>query len=231
MTTNVIKNEVTLGVGPISITSERKSVIDFTTAFAEEGVGILTRRPGFGSMEMFRLFKPFEALVWICLACSVIVISVVLFVINKTSPFAVRGFSHSASSPNLSLFHCFWAILACSLYQGTDLHPVSHSARLVVGFWWVFIILVVSTYTASLAAVLTVTVFEKSINSLSELAEQSEITPLIKPGTNLDTLFQTATNDVYKSIASRLAVYPESATNEEAMAWVKEKNMAFMTDR
>ena len=67
---------------------------------------------------------------------------------------------------------------------------MSHSARLVLGFWWVFIILVLSTYTASLAAVLTVNIYEKSISSLSELAEQTSITPLIKPGTNLQTLFQ-----------------------------------------
>ena len=75
-------------------------------------------------------------------------------------------------------------------FPGTDLQPMSQAARMVLGFWWVFIIIVVSTYTASLAAVLTVTVNERSINSLIELSEQSDIQPLIKPGTNLETLFE-----------------------------------------
>ncbi|KAK3777309.1 hypothetical protein RRG08_038457 [Elysia crispata] len=226
----VMNKEVTLGIGPISITSERRTVIDFTTAFAEDGTGILTRRPGFGSSKMFRLFKPFEPVVWVCLVCSVIITSAVLYLVNSTSPSAVRRFSCPLAT-KLTVFYCFWAILASSVNQGTDLQPMSHSARLVLGFWWVFIILVLSTYTASLAAVLTVNIYEKSISSLSELAEQTSITPLIKPGTNLQTLFQTATNDVYRSIDSRLVIYPEGATNEKAMVWVRERNMAFMTDR
>ena len=49
-----------MGIGPISITSERKSVIDFTTAFAEDGIGIITRQPGLGSSKMFQLFRPFQ---------------------------------------------------------------------------------------------------------------------------------------------------------------------------
>ncbi|RUS76047.1 hypothetical protein EGW08_016177 [Elysia chlorotica] len=226
----VIQKKAALGIGPFSITSTRKNVVDFTTAFAEDGTGILTRRPGYGSSKMFQLFKPFEPLVWGCLVCSVIVSSMALYLVNRTSPFAGRGFSNSVPH-KLTMFYCFWAILASSVSQGTNLHPMSTSARLVLGFWWVFIILVVSTYTASLAAVLTVNIYEKSIRSLSELAAQTEITPLIKRGTNLQTLFQTATDDVYRSVASRLVIFPDGDSNEKAVAWVRDRNMAFMTDR
>ena len=60
----------------------------------------------------------------------------------------------------------------------------------MVCVWWVFTIIVISTYTANMAAVLTITIYEKPINSLTELAGQTEIKPLVKTGTNLYTLFK-----------------------------------------
>lgn len=60
----------------------------------------------------------------------------------------------------------------------------------MLSFWWIFTILMLSTYTANLAAYLTVNIIESPINSLGELAEQDEIKPLIFSGSNLHTLFQ-----------------------------------------
>ena len=48
----------------------------------------------------------------------------------------------------------------------------------------------VATYTANLAAYLTVTLTRKPVNSLEELAQSSDITPLIQSSTNLQTLFE-----------------------------------------
>lgn len=53
-----------------------------------------------------------------------------------------------------------------------------------------FTVLLVATYTANLAAFLTVSIDEKEINSLGELAAQSEIKPLVKDGTSLYSLFE-----------------------------------------
>ena len=59
----------------------------------------------------------------------------------------------------------------------------------MLGFWWLFTILMASTYTANLAAFLTVTIAHKPINSLAELAAQSEVYPLFLAGSSLETLF------------------------------------------
>jgi hypothetical protein len=47
-----------------------------------------------------------------------------------------------------------------------------------------------STYTANLAAFLTVTIEETPINSLQELAASSQLKPIVKTGSNLETLFK-----------------------------------------
>ena len=49
------------------------------------------------------------------------------------------------------------------------------SGRVVVASWWVFVVLVVSCYTANLAAFLTVTSTGTTINTLEELMAQSQV--------------------------------------------------------
>ena len=49
------------------------------------------------------------------------------------------------------------------------------SGRVVVASWWVFVVLVVSCYTANLAAFLTVTNIGTTINTLEELMAQSQV--------------------------------------------------------
>ena len=51
------------------------------------------------------------------------------------------------------------------------------SGRVVVASWWVFVVLVVSCYTANLAAFLTVTSIGTTINTLEELMARTVTGP------------------------------------------------------
>ena len=73
---------------------------------------------------------------------------------------------------------------------GAEKFPRSVAGRVVLGLWWVFTILTTASYTASLAAFLTFSMAQVPINSIYDLAAQSNILPLVKNGTNLYTLFK-----------------------------------------
>ncbi|KAJ8318254.1 hypothetical protein KUTeg_003345 [Tegillarca granosa] len=88
-----------------------------------------------------------------------------------------------------------------------------------------------STYTANLAAFLTVSIAKKPINSLTELAAQNEISPLIKVGTNLHTLFKNAKSGVYRDIWEKMADMPNVKQTSLALEIVKTGTHAYMTDR
>ena len=58
---------------------------------------------------------------------------------------------------------------------GGDATPVTTSGRILGTFWWFFSLIIVATYTANLAAFLTVTRMETPIESLEDLANQHKI--------------------------------------------------------
>ncbi len=53
-------------------------------------------------------------------------------------------------------FLSLWFALGAFMQQGTDITPRSISGRIVGGAWWFFSLILISSYTANLAAFLTV---------------------------------------------------------------------------
>ena len=56
-----------------------------------------------------------------------------------------------------------------------DLFPRAVSTRMVAGMWWFFTLIMISSYTANLAAFLTVERMESPIESAEDLAKQTKI--------------------------------------------------------
>ncbi|TMW39226.1 hypothetical protein DOY81_015694, partial [Sarcophaga bullata] len=59
--------------------------------------------------------------------------------------------------------------------QGCDILPKASSTRLVTGIWWFFALMMLNSYTANLAAFLTMSRMGSSIKSAEELATQNKI--------------------------------------------------------
>lgn len=64
---------------------------------------------------------------------------------------------------------------ATSLASGSELMPKALSTRIVGGIWWFFTLIIISSYTANLAAFLTVERMESPIDSADDLAKQTKI--------------------------------------------------------
>ena len=64
----------------------------------------------------------------------------------------------------------------------------------MLGCWWLFTILIVSIYTASLAALLTVRVQGQNVDSIQDLAASS-LTPLTLQGTSWYTAIRVSSRE------------------------------------
>ena len=58
------------------------------------------------------------------------------------------------------------------MLQGSGLNPKAASTRIVGGIWWFFTLIIISSYTANLAAFLTVERMITPIENAEDLAKQ-----------------------------------------------------------
>ena len=61
------------------------------------------------------------------------------------------------------LSNCFWYCYGSVLGQGGTMLPEADSGRVLIGFWWIFVIVTVTTYSGNLVAFLTFPRMELSL--------------------------------------------------------------------
>jgi glutamate receptor, ionotropic, invertebrate len=61
------------------------------------------------------------------------------------------------------------------LNLGIDFNPQSNSTRVLTGAWWFFALIMISSYTANLAAFLTTKRLTSPVENAEGLSKQSEI--------------------------------------------------------
>lgn len=83
--------------------------------------------------------------------------------------------THHPSVNEFSIMNSLWFALGAFMQQGCDISPRSISGRIVGSVWWFFTLILISSYTANLAAFLTVERMVTNINSPEDLAAQTEV--------------------------------------------------------
>ncbi|KAH0810682.1 hypothetical protein GEV33_012109 [Tenebrio molitor] len=86
----------------------------------------------------------------------------------------------------------FWFAIGSLMQQGSDLNPKATSTRIVGGIWWFFTLIIISSYTANLAAFLTVERMITPIESAQDLADQTDISYGTLEGGSTMTFFRVS---------------------------------------
>ncbi|KAL3197001.1 hypothetical protein MRX96_045029 [Rhipicephalus microplus] len=74
-----------------------------------------------------------------------------------------------------TLLNSLWFTMSAIMRQGCDTSPRSASTRILVAAWWLFSFVLVSSYTANLASFLTQERLRSPIESVEDLAKQTEV--------------------------------------------------------
>lgn len=104
--------------GPFTITAIRETVIDFTTPFMEDGLGLLIPKPS-QSNKMFRMFLPFRTDAWITVMAVTLGTGFLLFAFSYLSPFSAWNMMlEEAISDEVSIQENIWSVVGSFLQQG-----------------------------------------------------------------------------------------------------------------
>ncbi|XP_076628803.1 glutamate receptor ionotropic, kainate 2 isoform X7 [Colletes latitarsis] len=107
------------------------------------------------------------------------------------------------------------------------------STRIVGGIWWFFTLIIISSYTANLAAFLTVERMITPIENAADLAEQTEISYGTLDGGSTMTFFRDSKIGIYQKMwrfmeSKSKSVFVQSY--EEGVKKVLESNYAFLME-
>lgn len=161
MIREVMIGKADLAIADLSITSSREDAVDFTLPFMSTGISILFKKPTTKELELFSFLSPFESQVWVYVCGAYIGVSLLLFIVGRISPYEWAD-PHPCRQEDkilrnqFSVTNSFWFTIAAVMQQGSDLAPRSLSTRLVAAIWYFFTLIMISSYTANLAAFLTV---------------------------------------------------------------------------
>ncbi|TRY83146.1 hypothetical protein DNTS_020658 [Danionella cerebrum] len=180
MVRELIDHIADLAVAPLTITYVREKVIDFSKPFMTLGISILYRKPNGTNPGVFSFLNPLTPDIWMYVLLACLGVSCVLFVIARFTPY--EWYNPHPCNPssdviqnNFTLLNSIWFGVAALMRQGSELMPKALSTRILGGIWWFFTLIIISSYTANLAAFLTVERMDSPIDSADDLAKQTRI--------------------------------------------------------
>ncbi|XP_076628802.1 glutamate receptor ionotropic, kainate 2 isoform X6 [Colletes latitarsis] len=254
----LMEKRADLAVASMTINYARESVIDFTKPFMNLGIGILFKVSGRMPSRLFSFMNPLAVEIWLSMLGAYVMVSLAIWIVARFSPYEwvepracpsckcpLQGGHVSALDPDsddipllrtvneFTLANSFWFMVGTLMQQGSDLNPKATSTRIVGGIWWFFTLIIISSYTANLAAFLTVERMITPIENAADLAEQTEISYGTLDGGSTMTFFRDSKIGIYQKMwrfmeSKSKSVFVQSY--EEGVKKVLESNYAFLME-
>ncbi|XP_065532860.1 glutamate receptor ionotropic, kainate 1 isoform X3 [Lathamus discolor] len=223
MVKELIDHKADLAVAPLTITYVREKVIDFSKPFMTLGISILYRKPNGTNPGVFSFLNPLSPDIWMYVLLACLGVSCVLFVIAR------YGSHPSVNASNLRSIN----FTQSQVPQGSELMPKALSTRIVGGIWWFFTLIIISSYTANLAAFLTVERMESPIDSADDLAKQTKIEyGAVRDGSTM-TFFKKSKISTYEKMWAFMSSRQQTAlvkNNDEGIQRVLTTDYALLME-
>nr|XP_015197435.1 PREDICTED: glutamate receptor ionotropic, kainate 1 isoform X6 [Lepisosteus oculatus] len=238
MVRELIDHIADLAVAPLTITYVREKVIDFSKPFMTLGISILYRKPNGTNPGVFSFLNPLSPDIWMYVLLACLGVSCVLFVIARFTPY--EWYNPHPCNPdsdvvenNFTLLNSFWFGVGALMQQGSELMPKALSTRIVGGIWWFFTLIIISSYTANLAAFLTVERMDSPIDSADDLAKQTKIEyGAVRDGSTM-TFFKKSKISTYEKMWAFMSSRKQTAlikNNDEGIQRVLTTDYALLME-
>ncbi|KAD3338449.1 hypothetical protein E3N88_33970 [Mikania micrantha] len=144
----VYVQEIDAILGDSTILANRSEFVDFTTTYTDMGIGTLAR---INHNDMWIFLKPLDVDLWLVTVAFAILTGFVVWAIESMN----QG---SQKTPIQQIGSTFWFILMTLFFVQRD-KLSSNLARFVEFVWLLVVLILISSYTATLTSLLTVEQF------------------------------------------------------------------------
>ncbi|XP_019883181.2 glutamate receptor ionotropic, kainate 2 isoform X4 [Camponotus floridanus] len=217
---HLLDHKSDLAICDLTITFARESAVDFSMPFMNLGISILFSKPEEKDPDLFSFLSPLSTDVWMYMATAYLAVSIMLFVQARMAPGEWDNPHPCNAEPeelenNFDLKNSLWLTIGSLMQQGSDILPKAPSIRTLTTMWWFFTLIMISSYTANLAAFLTAAQMETPINNVDDLARQTKIKYGSVGGGATSSFFRDSNYSIYKRMfATMMETKPSVFTKD-----------------
>ncbi|XP_026394731.1 glutamate receptor 3.2-like [Papaver somniferum] len=148
-------------VGDVAIVTNRTKIVDFTQPYIESGLVVVAPVKRSNS-SAWAFLRPFSAQMWAVTAAFFIVVGAVVWILEHRMNDEFRG------PPRKQIVTILWFSFSTLFFAHRE-NTVSTLGRLVLIIWLFVVLIINSSYTASLTSILTVQQLSSSIKGIESL--------------------------------------------------------------
>ncbi|GAA0171283.1 transmembrane signal receptor [Lithospermum erythrorhizon] len=158
---NIASHEFDAVVGDIAIVTNRTKIVDFTQPYIESGLVILAPTRKLRSTA-WAFLRPFSPLMWGVTAAFFLIVGAVVWILEHKVNDEFRG------PPKKQFVTVLWFSFS-TMFLAHRENTVSTLGRLVLIIWLFVVLIITSSYTASLTSILTVEQLTSSVTGIESL--------------------------------------------------------------
>ncbi|KAI6672807.1 hypothetical protein NL676_000713 [Syzygium grande] len=162
----VAQDNFDAAVGDITIITNRTKIVDFTQPYMESGLVVVVPVKEEKSSP-WAFLKPFTVPMWCVTGAFFLFVGAVVWILEHRLNPEFRG------SPRRQLITIFWFSFSTMFFSHRE-NTVSTLGRLVLIIWLFVVLIINSSYTASLTSILTVQQLTSGIEGIDSLISSSD---------------------------------------------------------
>ncbi|KAJ7008623.1 glutamate receptor 3.4 isoform X1 [Populus alba] len=162
----VAEDRYDAAVGDVTIVTNRTKIVDFTQPFMESGLVVVAPVKEVKSSP-WAFLKPFTFQMWLVTGAFFLLVGAVVWILEHRINGEFRG------SPRKQLMTIFWFSFSTMFFSHRE-NTVSALGRFVLIIWLFVVLIINSSYTASLTSILTVQQLTSRIEGIDSLAAGNE---------------------------------------------------------
>ncbi|PWA76693.1 glutamate receptor 3.4 [Artemisia annua] len=162
----VADNTYDAAVGDVTITTNRTRLVDFTQPYMESGLVIVVAVKA-AKPKPWAFLKPFTIEMWLVTGGFFLFVGFVVWILEHRLNHEFRG------PPSQQLITIFWFSFSTMFFSHRE-NTVSTLGRLVLILWLFVVLIINSSYTASLTSILTVQQLTSRIEGIDSLISSNE---------------------------------------------------------
>ncbi|KAL0732334.1 hypothetical protein Bca4012_008543 [Brassica carinata] len=162
----VVADNFDVAVGDITITTNRTRFVDFTQPFIESGLVVVAPVKAAKSSP-WSFLKPFTVEMWAVTGAFFLLVGAIVWILEHRFNQEFRG------PPKRQLITIFWFSFSTMFFSHRE-NTVSSLGRLVLIIWLFVVLIINSSYTASLTSILTVQQLTSRIAGIDSLITSNE---------------------------------------------------------